>query len=153
MVGYAGADYKPGGSLRAWRDYFTKGSIYGVDVQPDTQLSDEPRISTYLCDSTDSAKVKEFMQQLGNIKFDIIVDDGSHVDNNQLKTLSNFYPYLKDSGIYIIEDIYPNSGVSASPASVANCCNGDPFFFVGLKNNICVIYKKPLNRNSTTYNY
>ncbi len=48
MQGYALEGYKPGGSLRAWRDYFVNGRIVGVDIQPDTQFTDEQRIETYL---------------------------------------------------------------------------------------------------------
>ena len=32
MVGFSLPGYSPGGSLRAWRDYFTNGLIYGGDV-------------------------------------------------------------------------------------------------------------------------
>src|SRR5215471_14906658 len=35
---YALPGYRPGASLRAWRDYFPKASVYGVDVQPDTMI-------------------------------------------------------------------------------------------------------------------
>ena len=144
MVGYGLNDYKPGGSLRAWRDYFTESRIIGADVQPDTQFSDEPRIETYLCNSTSKTEVQEFMAKLGNIKFDIIIDDGSHIDDNQYLTLGNFYPFLKDGGIYIIEDIYPSSKVSKHPQALGSLCNNDPYFFVGVSNNLCVIYKKNL---------
>lgn len=153
MVGYAREGYKPGGSLRAWRDYFVNGTIYGADVQPDTQFAGEPRIITCLCDSTNPVEVGLFMQKIGNIKFDIIIDDGSHIDANQLKTLANFYPYLKDSGIYIVEDIYPGSALSKTPKVIAPLANGDPYFFVGTKNNICVIFKKHLERDSNSYPY
>src|SRR4029077_5181705 len=53
MVGYAGQGYKPGGSLRAWRDFFPNATVYGMDVQPDTQFADEERIVTLLGNSTD----------------------------------------------------------------------------------------------------
>jgi hypothetical protein len=153
MVGYAHPGYKPGGSLRAWRDYFFNADIYGVDVQPDTQFSDEPRISTNICNSLNKGSVNSYMRSLGNLKFDIILDDGCHIDSSQLTTLSNFYPYLKDGGIYIIEDIYPGSSLSSNPAEISKICNNDPLFFVGVNNNICVIYKKHLKRNKDSYNY
>lgn len=153
MLGYGGPGYKSGGSLRAWRDYFVNGKIIGIDIQPDTQFSNEPRIVTYLYDSTDLAKVEEFIEKYGKNKFDIIIDDGSHLDSNQLKTLSNFYPHLKDNGIYVIEDIYPGSSLSSNPNQIASFINGDPYFFVGIKNNICVIYKNHLNRKSSDYSY
>lgn len=153
MVGYARSDYKPGGSLRAWRDYFVNGNLYGADVQKDTQFSDEQRITTYLCDSTNPEQVRAMIGTMGNVKFDIILDDGSHADVNQLKTLANFYPHLKENGIYIIEDIYPGSSISTHPEAVSKLCNGDPMFFVGVKNNICVIYKNHLVREGKGYNY
>lgn len=153
MVGYACPGYSPGGSLRAWRDYFTNSTIYGVDVQEDTQFSNEKRISTYLCDSMDQQKVEEFIRKLGNIKFDIIIDDGSHLPDDQLKTLSNFYPHLNEGGIYAIEDIYSGSPLSNNPKLISQSCHGDPFFFVGLQNNLCIIYKKKLCRDTNNYRY
>lgn len=68
MVGYALPHYQPGGSLRAWRDYFPRGSIAGVDVQADTQFTEE-RITTLLCDSRD----RKIIEILNGRKFDIII--------------------------------------------------------------------------------
>jgi hypothetical protein len=142
MVGYSQPNYKPGGSLRAWRDYFVNGRIIGVDVQPDTQFT-EDRIETYLCNSTKSDDVKQLMENL-NVKFDIIIDDGCHTGDSQTNTLINMYPYLKDGGIYIIEDIHVGSSVLTAPKVIKEIVNNDPLFFVGLLNNQCVIYKNRL---------
>ena len=159
MVGYNLPGYKPGGSLRAWRDFFPKGRIIGADIQLDTQFDDEPRIETYICDSTKPDSVSELMNKISqkpssenedsddqydadDFKFDIILDDGSHHDMDQIDTLKHFYPYLKEGGIYIIEDIYLGSKVVSMPGIVSAMCQHDPFFFVGVKNNICVIYKQ-----------
>lgn len=154
MVGYALENYKPGGSLRAWRDYFVNGEIIGMDVQPDTQFQDEERIQTHLCDSTDICSVYMKMSEIitkeskdtnlnisGTSYYDIIIDDGCHLDTSQLKTLQNFYPFLKKGGIYVIEDIYPGSSVSRNPSQIKSIVGDDPFYFVGLHNNQCVIYK------------
>ncbi len=150
MQGYALEGYKPGGSLRAWRDFFTQGRIIGVDIQTDTQFEEE-RIETHICNSTDEDAVQNFMEELGDIKFDIILDDGSHLDDNQLQTLQNLYKYLKPGGIYIIEDIYPGSKVSEQPQLVEDRCNEDPFFFSGYKNNLCVIYKQHIDSKRENY--
>lgn len=155
MHDYSLEGYKPGGSLRAWRDFFPNGRIIGVDVQPDTQFDDEPRIETYICNSTKASELTELISNLKiddeDLKFDIIIDDGSHYDMDQLQTLRNFYPYLKDGGIYIIEDINPNCRIVQHPALVGCGCQQDPYFFVGLKNNICVIYKSHLNSKRLNY--
>lgn len=141
MKNYMPDSYKPGASHRAWRDYFVNSNIYGFDIQPDTQFSEE-RITTFLGDSTNQTEVNNHMSNL-NIQFDIIIDDGWHWDEAQKKTLINFFPYLKDNGIYVIEDIYPGSGLnSTSPQVIKNIIGDYEHFFVGLKNNQCVIRKR-----------
>jgi len=150
MVGYGIGDYKPGASLRAWRDYFSKGNIIGVDIQEDTQFSEE-RIRTFLCNSTDNSSVFNLMSGL-NTKFDIIIDDGSHYFQHQLDTLKNIFPYLKDNGIYVIEDIGEHSPLSTNPLLIQKIVNNNPFFFSGVKNNLCIIYKNPLQSEYLEFN-
>jgi len=144
MKGYMPDTYKPGASHRAWNDYFPNSKIYGVDIQPDTKF-EENNIKTFLCSSVDRASVDQLMQDL-NVKFDIIVDDGWHWDDAQKRTLVNFFPYLKDDGYYIIEDIYPGSELnSTTPLVIRNLIGSYEHFFVGLKNNQCVIKKRLIN--------
>jgi len=103
MYGHDLPGYRPGASLRAWRDYFPNGIIYGLDVQPDTMIVDESRIITALVDSTNAAAVKTFLMKPSG--FDIIIDDGAHIPKLQVETLRNFYPALKPNGLYVIEDV------------------------------------------------
>jgi hypothetical protein len=37
-------------------------------------------------------------------RFDIIIDDGSHVNGHVIDTFKFLFPRLKDGGIYVIED-------------------------------------------------
>jgi hypothetical protein len=144
MKNYMPDMYRPGASLRAWNDYFINSNIYGVDIQEDTQFK-EDRITTFLCDSTKQASVNELMGKL-NIKFDIIIDDGWHLDTAQQQTLLNFFPYLNPGGLYVIEDIYPGSRLNSStPTVIRDMIGNYEHFFVGLKNNQCVIRKKLIN--------
>ena len=82
MVGYSLPGYAPGGSLRAWRDYFPQGEIVGVDIQPDTQFVEE-RIQTFLADSSSKEQLDAV---LGYRTFDVIIDDGLHYDETQITT-------------------------------------------------------------------
>ena len=127
MFGHAADHYKPGGSLRAWRDYLPNAEIVGLDCQPDTQFSDE-RIRTLLCDSTDAASAAGALATLP--KFDAIIDDGSHVAEDQLATLRNFYPALRPSGFYFIEDIGRASPLYADPSLIEPFVNGAPYFAI-----------------------
>lgn len=153
MCGYSQPGYAPGGSLRAWRDYFPYASLHGADIQLDTQFVEE-RITTHICNSGKKDEVDALMSKFPEgYQFDIILDDGDHDGNIQLATLGHFYPHLKEGGIYIIEDIFPGCIVSTQPERIEKICNSDPFFYVGVKNNICVIYKSKLQRDNYRQNY
>lgn len=92
--------YTPGGSLRAWRDYFKNAQVYGVDVAEDCRL-EEDRIKTFIFSSLDKEKCDE---NLFNLVFDIIIDDGLHTGVAQLTTMKNLFHLVKENGFYIIED-------------------------------------------------
>ncbi len=93
--------YLPGASLKAFRDYFPKGIIHGIDIQSDCMIM-EHRIYTYLVDSTQLHRVDYYLQ---NLTFDFIIDDGNHNIVPQLMTFENFFPRLNDGGVYILEDL------------------------------------------------
>jgi SAM-dependent methyltransferase len=90
-----------GGSLVAWKEYFPNANIYGVDIID--SILDEYRNNnfTYIIADIKSDLVKK---QLQNIKFDIIIDDGSHQLYDVLFTVNNYLDHLKPNGYFIIED-------------------------------------------------
>jgi cephalosporin hydroxylase len=137
MVGWAADHYKPGGSLRAWRDYFPGAMVHGIDVQPDTQFEEE-RIHTHLCDSTKKDAVKSLIDLIGFHEADFIVDDGSHSADDQISTLQNFYPLLKKGGIYIIEDVVGN-GIHDRFGEIHPVIGASPVFFVAPEMNPIIL--------------
>jgi len=147
MVGYALPGYRPGGSLRAWRDFLPNAKILGIDVQPDTIFTEE-RISTFLVDSTDNAKIRA----LGWPRLDVIIDDGSHRAEDQLSTLRNFWPLLVDNGLYVIEDIFLGNAMSEHPELIEEIVGRTtPFFFVGHTERLCVLKKTCVNTSRRVY--
>jgi hypothetical protein len=107
MVGFSDPGYRPGGSLRAWRDYCPEAQVLGLDVQPDTQFSEE-RIETGICDTTDGLTVAKFFAYRER-EFDLIIDDGLRAPYAQLATLVNFQDKVVSGGVYVIEDIFLRS--------------------------------------------
>jgi hypothetical protein len=145
MVGYARPGYRPGGSLRAWRDYFERAVICGLDVQPDTQFGDEVRIVTRLCDSTDATQVRQLMQSDFPKAFDIVIDDGSHYADDQLKTMFNVFPYVVEGGVYIVEDLVGDT--FRERLDIVQAISGDsPHFFLGPDNNLFTTIKSNESR-------
>ena len=105
LVSNMGSNGVPLASLRAWRDYFINANIYGADIDKNI-LKNEERIETYYVDQTNPITINELFINLGDIKFDIILDDGLHHFEANICLFENSINHLKSDGIYIIEDIY-----------------------------------------------
>lgn len=100
-----------GGSLKLWRDYFTKANIIGIDIiytETAKNTLANTNVSVFLSDSTDSNS-DVLTNKIKDMEFDIIIDDGCHSFDSQYKTLQNYWGTLKTGGIYIIEDIEPRT--------------------------------------------
>jgi hypothetical protein len=96
---------KDGDSLRMWKSYFKYGQIFGIDIDPDCKSQEEERIQIEIGSQDDSDFLKGCLN--GNSQFDIIIDDGSHINTMTIKSFQNlFYNRLKSGGIYIIEDLH-----------------------------------------------
>jgi hypothetical protein len=95
-----------GNSMRLWHDYFLNATIYGIDKDPRSHSSrwqlnqNNNRCKIIKGSSNDISTYKEIPNDI-----DIVIDDGSHRIQDQLNSFNILYPKLKDSGVYVIEDI------------------------------------------------
>ena len=102
-----GKNYKPGASLRVWRDYFKKANIYGADIDKKT-LFNEKRITTTYVDQSDPKSISKMFKKFKVKKYDLIIDDGCHRFDETIIFFKNAINKLSNNGIYIIEDIVPS---------------------------------------------
>ena len=89
-----------GGSIRLFEDWFTRATIRGYDVTLE-RLRVKPKRSEMIiknCNDFSEDEFKEFPPH-------IIIDDGSHLLEDQLRTVEICYPQLEPGGMLIIEDI------------------------------------------------
>jgi hypothetical protein len=98
-----GESYKPGASLRMWRDYFSDCQIIGCDIIPETIFNDEERINTYIVDQSNEDSLRTFGEQIDLC--DVILDDGSHIKSHMILSFKTLWKFVKSGGFYIIEDI------------------------------------------------
>lgn len=91
-----------GESLRMWKRYFPKSSIYSIDIYDKSRLQ-EDRIQIFTGSQDDEAFLSDLFQRIGSL--DIVIDDGSHVNEHVIKTFEILYPLLNNGGIYVIEDV------------------------------------------------
>jgi hypothetical protein len=102
MCGTPGG-YKPGASLRGWKEYFSNSNIYGCDIDREI-LFEEDRIKTFFVDQTSKDVLREQIVNKEQM-YDIIVDDGLHRFAVNWFVFVEIFCKLKKGGYYIIEDI------------------------------------------------
>jgi len=90
-----------GNSLKMWKSYFPYGQIYSLDIYDESALQ-EPRIKIFKGSQVDIEFLNGVLKETGEL--DIIIDDGSHINEHVIKTFNFLFPKLKDSGIYVVED-------------------------------------------------
>lgn len=90
-----------GSSLNMWGEYFSRATVYGVDIMEEcTQFEDGNR-KVLIRDLSD----EKVLDDLRNIRPTIIIDDASHSWSHQIKALYHLLSSLRRGGIYILEDL------------------------------------------------
>jgi cysteine synthase len=87
-----------GGSLKLWEDYFSKAFIWGIDIKDEISYKYGDRVNWV---QNDINKLHEL-----KVDFDIAIDDGSHLVEDQIAFIKLVWPVLNKGGLMIIEDIF-----------------------------------------------
>lgn len=105
-----------GASIAYLLDRFKHDSthIYGVDIFGVFDTIKDDRFTYLHQDQGKRLEVKEMFKKL-NIKFDLIIDDGSHQPDHQALCLIEAFPYIRKGGFYIVEDIHASFVRHGSP--------------------------------------
>lgn len=94
---------KDGCSHRLWKEFFKNSNIYGLDIDPRCKQYEEDRIKILIGSQGDPSVISKLVSD--NTKFDIILDDGSHINELTIKSFELLFSNLKSGGLYIIEDL------------------------------------------------
>lgn len=92
-----------GGSLLMWRRYFPRAVFFGMDIFDKSAL-DQPRVKTLQGDQNNTEWLTGIAREHG--PFDIIIDDGSHVNPHVLHSFKVLFDHLRVGGTYVIEDMW-----------------------------------------------
>lgn len=119
-----------GNSMRLWLDFFPNAQITVIDLyQSNFNCNfefDKSRVRMHVVDQSSVEDLKRFISELGEVKFDFIIDDGSHQAAHQILSLYSLFPsILKNNGAYFIEDIHDSEFVNYLPELYSNLNNGE----------------------------
>lgn len=96
---------KAGGSLLLWRDYFARGLIVGLDIEPAAVVDPTGRVRTYQGMQQDTALLDHIARETAPDGFDIIIDDCAHIGVLARASFWHLFDkHLKSGGVYVIED-------------------------------------------------
>jgi len=92
-----------GASALMWSAWFPKASVIGLDVKPPKLRNKPTNLTLVVGDATAPTTVERLKRKF--VAPSIVLDDGSHLWDQQRKALQLIWPWLKSGGMYIIEDL------------------------------------------------
>ena len=98
-------------STKMWRKYFSKAKIYGFEFEDiKIKRAKKHKLKNTVYHKIDVANQNNIQKTFSKInkKFDIIIDDSTHIFDHQINIIKKVHPFIKKNGILIIEDIYKN---------------------------------------------
>jgi 23S rRNA U2552 (ribose-2'-O)-methylase RlmE/FtsJ len=96
-----------GGSLQLWKRYFgPHATIIGVDIEPACLSHVEDQINIRIGSQNDTEFLKSVVEEFGII--DIVIDDGSHISEDQIISFNTLFDHVSENGIYALEDLHTN---------------------------------------------
>lgn len=90
-------------SIRMWEEFFPNATVYGVDVDPACAAFGGGRRRVLIGDQADERFLDRVVREAGG-SFDLVIDDGSHLPDHQLRSFEVLFPRLSEHGIYVVED-------------------------------------------------
>jgi hypothetical protein len=129
--------YHTGSSARAWLDIYQHANVYALDIHAPS-VAPPPRCTVIVGNQGDEETLVRVRNQVIGAR--VIIDDGSHVPEHQLKAFNAwFVNLLEPGGVYIIEDIETSYWVNGELYGYPIKCG------VGHPNNIVDIFKNALH--------
>ncbi len=93
----------PGASVSAWTEYFNYINFYGYDII-DCKKFEKYNVKTFKGDQNDGEDLIRFINE-NPVRFDIVIDDGSHILEHITKSFTYLFPRVRKGGYYFIEDL------------------------------------------------
>ena len=94
-----------GKSLLTWKEFYPNSTVVGIDIMEEcSKYTDKfKNIWVEIGSQNDIEFLREVICKWG--PFDIIIDDGSHLNEDVIFSFKNLIDNIKTGGIYVVEDV------------------------------------------------
>lgn len=104
-LSYMGKNEKTGASLMSFKKLFPSSIIYGADIDIDTiDIFAKEDIEIHFVDQMNPQSVEGLFNKF-DFNFDLIIDDGLHLESSNLLVMIHGLKKLNKNGCMVIEDI------------------------------------------------
>ena len=125
-----------GASLKMYNEFFEHNcEVYAIDIDFSINEYEADNVHLFKFDATQKDNLDKFFEEIGDIKFDFILDDGSHWPKHQYATLLYTYKHLKEDGKYILEDLHTHG---------RGYVDDSPLYFLTFWNNPKILLTKDI---------
>jgi 23S rRNA U2552 (ribose-2'-O)-methylase RlmE/FtsJ len=94
-----------GESTKVFATRFPAAKIVAIDLEDNNvDFSCYPNIKFIRCNQIDQTTITDIIETEFNGSLDFCIDDGAHIGNMSEITFLTVFPFIKSSGVYIIED-------------------------------------------------
>jgi hypothetical protein len=102
-----------GGSVTRWKRYLGPFvTIVGIDILDVCRQLEDDQIHIRIGSQDDPGFLRSLVEEFGSP--DIVIDDGSHIQQHINTSFETLYPHVAKNGIYLVEDLHaaywPNHG-------------------------------------------
>jgi cephalosporin hydroxylase len=97
-----------GGNIAICSEYFENINHYGIDIVDNLKI--DKNLFSFYFGSFDDPNI---ISQVSERKYDIILEDASHILEHQMEAIKIYLPLLNEGGIMIIEDIQDPSFIGS----------------------------------------
>jgi predicted O-methyltransferase YrrM len=93
-----------GSSLLLWKEFYPNSTVVGIDIDQRCKLHEDPekKIFVGIGSQIDLDFLSAICEKWGT--FDMILDDGSHINSQVIASFNKLFHSVKPGGVYIVED-------------------------------------------------
>ena len=91
-------------NLRTHKYFGPRCRVFGIDINPHCKQLEEKQVEIFIGNQADRKFLRSLKEKIPRI--DILIDDGGHEMEQQIRTYEELFPFIDENGVYLCEDMH-----------------------------------------------